>query len=107
MPLPHCKPRKLLGFRALGRYTPFRRTVYPAVQFGLTNSKDYPGFIIGGGLRFTYPRALSVVAGRLYTWYRDLEGLKVGDPVQGTADLESHLQRKSKRASYFGIQYSF
>jgi len=81
--------------------------VYPAVQFGLTNSKDYPGFIIGGGLRFTYPRALSVVAGRLYTWYRDLEGLKVGDPVQGTADLESHLQRKSKRASYFGIQYSF
>src|SRR6266511_1421451 len=27
MPLPHCKPRKLLGFRALGRYTPFRRTL--------------------------------------------------------------------------------
>lgn len=81
--------------------------VYPELQFGVTNSKDYPGFIIGGGFRFTYPRPLSVVAGYIYTWTKDLVGKKVGDVVSGTADLEAALQRKSKRGSYIGIQYSF
>jgi hypothetical protein len=93
----------LNGVFRLGR-TSF---VYPMLQLGVTNSKDYPGFILGGGLRFTNPRPLSVVAGYIYTWSKDLVDAKVGDTVTGTADLEKHLQRKGKRGSYVGIQYSF
>jgi hypothetical protein len=93
----------LNGVFRLGR-TSF---VYPMLQLGVTNSKDYPGFILGGGLRFTNPRPLSVVAGYIYTWTKDLVDAKVGDTVTGTADLEKHLQRKGKRGSYIGIQYSF
>lgn len=81
--------------------------VYPAVQFGVTNAKEYPGFLLGAGLRFTAPRALSVVGGIIYTWHKELVGLKVGDEVKGTADIESHLQRRGKQAGYVGIQYNF
>ncbi len=81
--------------------------VYPMLQLGVTNSKDYPGFIVGGGLRFTNPRSLSVVAGYIYTWYQGLVGKNVGDLVDGTADLTKAMGRRSKRGSYVGIQYSF
>ena len=82
--------------------------VYPALQLGLTNSKQYPGFLLGGGARFTGKYSLSVVGGIVITWFEDLKGLAVGDPVSGTADLQAHLQRRRAPAkTYVGVQYNF
>jgi hypothetical protein len=81
--------------------------VYPALQVGVTTAKEYPGFLLGAGLRFTRPRALSLVFGKILTWQNELVGLEVGDEVSGTAEIESHLQRRSKTANYVGIQYNF
>lgn len=82
--------------------------VYPALQIGLMTAKEHPGFLLGGGLRFTRPSALSLVGGWIVTWYDDLEGKKVGDPISGTAELERLLdRRRAPAAMYFGVQYNF
>ncbi len=82
--------------------------VYPALQFGVTSAKQYPGFATGAGLRITRVASLSITVGKLITWFDDLDGLTVGQPISGTAELESHLKRKrAKSATYFGVQYNF
>ncbi len=82
--------------------------VYPGFQLGVTNAKDFPGFLFGFQARFTRPRALSISAGALVTWYKDLDQLKPGQEISGTAALEEDLELKRAPVSaYFGIQYNF
>jgi len=48
------------------------------------------------------------MAGRMITWSKDLDGIKPGDPVSGTAELESHLKLKRQPSAYYvAIQYNF
>lgn len=86
----------------------FDSFVYPGFQIGVANAKDFPGFLFGFQARFTRPRALSISAGALVTWYKDLDQLKPGQEISGTAALEEDLELKRAPVSaYFGIQYNF
>jgi hypothetical protein len=81
--------------------------VFPGLQIGLTQTESYPGLLAGINFRFVYPRPFSLSVGRLFAWYKDLETLKPGDPITGTADIEKDLERHMKQATYFAIQYTF
>jgi hypothetical protein len=85
-----------------------RNIFYPSLQLGLSSAKDVPGLLFGLGFRFTQPRQLSLTGGRMLTWAKDLDKLKVGDVVSGTAALESDLKLKRQpTAWYVAVQYSF
>ena len=82
--------------------------VYPAIQLGATNSKQYPGFLVGLGARFAGKYSFSLVGGRVISWFEDLDGLAPGDSISGTAELQSHLKRRrAPNAKYIGVQYNF
>jgi len=81
---------------------------YPMFQLGVGTGADRPSFLAGIGLRFTHPRHLAVSAGWAVTWFKDLDKLKLGDEVKGTADVEGDLKlRRSSAEPYLCIQYSF
>lgn len=82
--------------------------VYPQVHVGISSAKDFPGFLIGAGLRFTNLKDFSISGGRMFTWYKDLDKLTVGGPVSGTAELNSDLRLKRAPTTWYGaLQYSF
>jgi hypothetical protein len=85
-----------------------KSVVYPAFQLGISSAKDVPGLLAGIGLRFTQPTSFSLMAGRMLTWAKDLDGLNSGDPVSGTAEVESHLKLKRQPTAYYiALQYNF
>jgi hypothetical protein len=81
--------------------------VYPGFQFGVSKAKDYPGLLAGGVLRFGGTNRIAVASGVMVTWYKDLNGLHVGDTA--TADkLKADLKlRRSPAAWYLAVQYTF
>ncbi|HEX2254197.1 MAG TPA: hypothetical protein VHQ65_13080 [Thermoanaerobaculia bacterium] len=79
--------------------------VFPGIQVGLSQGEETPGVLLGAVLRFTQPLAISV--GGVYTRYKDLDELSVGDPVEGTADIEADLKSVDEVAWYVGLQYTF
>ena len=82
---------------------------YPMLQIGVSTAKDFPGLLAGIGLRFTQPSAFSLSVGGMITRYKDLDGtLKEGQTVEGTADIEAHLEYKwSPVVLYGAIQIKF
>jgi len=81
---------------------------YPMFQLGVGTGADRPSLLGGIGLRFTRPRHLALSLGYAVTWFKDLDKLKLGDEVKGTADVEADLKlRRSEAKPYISIQYSF
>ena len=62
--------------------------VLPMVQLGAGTARAYPLFLVGGGFRFLTEPEFAVSVGAVFPWKQKLDGLKPGDPVTGTADVE-------------------
>lgn len=80
---------------------------YPMLQFGVSTEKQSPALLFGGGFRFTEPRRLAVSAGATLAWVKDLDTLKVGGPVGGTADIDKDLKQTPVVKLYFALQTTF
>lgn len=76
--------------------------VYPYLQLGVSSAKDFPGFLFGLGFRFAHIKSVSVSAGRMITWSKDLDKLHVGDPVTGTAAIDSDLKLVRAPTAWYG-----
>ncbi len=81
--------------------------VHPGLQIGVGTGEETPALIYGVVLRFTAPKHVSVSFGGVTTWTRQLDKLKIGDSISGTAELEADLDRKSESDTYIGIQYNW
>jgi hypothetical protein len=84
-------------------------SVRPLIQFGGGIQSGIPVLMAGGGLRIGNSNAFSITGGVAMTWVRELETLKIGDPVSGTAELEKDLKYEFTfpLKGYIGIQYNF
>lgn len=87
----------------------FDGPVVPMIQIGVGTAKERPSLLAGGGLRFLKPKNLAISYGRLWTWKKQLNTLKVGDKVGGTAALEKDLKffLDNHTSYYIGLQYNF
>ncbi len=81
--------------------------VHPGFQVGVGTGEETPALLYGLVLRFTAPKHVSVSFGGVTTWTRQLDKLRVGDTIGGTAELEADLQSKSESDSYVAIQYNW
>lgn len=81
--------------------------IFPMVQVGFAIGKDAPVVFAGLGLKTI--KNISISAGILSGWYKELNTLGVGDVVKGEAQLEADYRYRSVKnaAFYVGIQYSF
>jgi hypothetical protein len=79
------------------------------LQVGASASKDTPGALIGGGIRFFGTKTgLGIGGGLMYAWVKDLQTLQVGSVVTGTAQIDADKTRlRGKAGGYFTIQYQF
>lgn len=80
--------------------------VYPMVQFGIATDKDTPAFTTGVGFRLI-DTPLAFAVGAIYSFNKELESLKEGDVVTGTADIEANLKYHPTASWYVGLQYNF
>jgi hypothetical protein len=83
--------------------------LYPGIQLGVSQAKDYPGILGGIVFRFAQPKQLSLAIGRMITWYKDIDNtLQPDGPVASDADLQAHLKRRrAPTALYLAAQYNF
>ncbi len=82
--------------------------VHGLLQLGLTSGPDYPGVLLGSGVRITSPIRLLVTGGILVTWRKVLRNLNVGNVIQELDDLEEDLDlRAARREWYLGILTAF
>jgi hypothetical protein len=81
--------------------------VHPVLQLGVSTGADIPLFLVGGGLRLGGKRALSISAGGVAAWLKDLDELSIGSPVASDLDIQADLKRKFTMKAYFGLQYKF
>lgn len=83
--------------------------VRPLLQFGGGIQSGIPVLMAGGGLRIGNSNAFCITGGVALTWMRELQTLKVGDRVSGTAELEKDLKYEFSfpLKGYIGIQYNF
>jgi hypothetical protein len=83
-------------------------SIYPAIQFGVSTAKEFPGFLAGIALRSVGTKQFSLSVGKMQTWYRTLSTLHSGSIVTGTADIEKDMKlKRAPLAWYGGVQYSF
>jgi hypothetical protein len=85
--------------------------IAPMLQVGAATSKDLPAILLGGGFRlFGLGKGdIGLGGGLLLGWYKDLQKLKVGSAVSGTAEIDADLGYIStpKPAPYITLQYKF
>jgi hypothetical protein len=81
----------------------------PMFQVGASASKQAPALLAGGGLRlFSVGKGDAAIgAGVMVGWVRDLQKLKEGDVVGGTADIEADKSFALRTSGYVVIQYNF
>lgn len=83
----------------------------PMLQVGVATSKDLPEILLGGGIRlFGLGKGdFALGGGLLLGWYKDLQKLKVGSVISGTADIDADLGyiNTPKPAPYINFQYKF
>lgn len=75
-------------------------------QVGIGATTESPLVLVGGGLRLSHDRNLTLSFGAAFPFQKRLKSLKVGDQVAGDAALEQDVERAlAKRpAFYLGIQ---
>jgi hypothetical protein len=88
----------------------FKTKTYPAfpfIQLGFGTGNDAPTVFSGVGLKFI--KNISISAGAITGWYKELDRLNVGDPITGDDVLKRdlHYQPIKHPSFYIGIQYSF
>ncbi len=105
-PLASLEPAFLASFVCRCQTGPL---VAPMVQVGITTSKDVPAILAGGGIRlFGLPRGdVALGMGAMIAWVKDLDSLRVGDPIGGTVDIEADLQYARRQGFYAALQYKF
>jgi hypothetical protein len=105
-PIASVEPAFLASFVCRCRTGPL---VAPMLQVGVTTSKDVPAILAGGGLRlFGLPRGdVALGLGAMIAWVKDLDSLRVGDPVGGTVDIEADLRYARRQGLYAALQYKF
>jgi hypothetical protein len=85
--------------------------IHPLIQTGVGINSGIPSFLVGGGLRFSNnsKNRIRITGGLAMTWIKELDKLKVGDKVPGTADIDEDLKYSSspKFSPYVGLQYNF
>ena len=81
----------------------------PMIQIGVGTAKDRPSILLGGGLRFSKPKRLSISLGGIWTWKQELTNLKVGQKLKESAELQKDLKYNldTKPSFYVGLQYNF
>ncbi len=75
-------------------------------QVGIGATTESPLVLVGGGLRLSHDRNLTLSFGAAFPFQKRLKSLKVGDKVAGDAALEQDVERALARrpAFYLGIQ---
>jgi hypothetical protein len=83
--------------------------VAPMLQVGIATANDKPALLGGGGLRlFGLPKGdIALGGGGMIAWVKDLHTLHVGDPIGGTADIQSDLHYVHRSGYYLALQYKF
>lgn len=85
--------------------------IHPFYQIGFGINSEMPTLLTGLGLRSNVNgiKRLTISGGIAMTWLRELETLKVGDKITGTADIENDYKYSSapEFTPYVGIQYNF
>lgn len=92
--------------------------IHPLFQIGIGVNSGMPTLLSGVGLRLTGIGSVSkskeshrvaITGGIAMTWIKELDKLKVGDQVSGTADIENDLKYQFSWPPrlYIGLQYSF
>lgn len=85
--------------------------VHPLFQVGVGLNNGLPSVLAGVGARISSnpSNRLRITGGYALTWIKELDKLKVGDEVSGTAEIEKDLkfQRTMPLRPYIGIQYNF
>jgi len=81
--------------------------LYPGAQLGVSKAKDYPGLLAGIVLRFAQPKQFSIAVGRMVTWYKDVQTLKVGDETTEEKLKADLKRRRSPTAWYLAAQFTF
>jgi hypothetical protein len=96
----------LVNFVCRWRTGPFTA---PMFQVGASASKQAPALLAGGGLRlFSVGNGDAAVgAGVMVGWVKDLQKLKEGDVVGGTADIEGDKAFALRTSGYVVVQYKF
>lgn len=85
--------------------------IHPLIQIGAGINEGLPTFLAGAGLRFgsASKNKIRLTGGIAMTWTKELNKLKVGDKITGTADIENDLvyQFSWPPKPYIGLQYNF
>lgn len=85
--------------------------IHPLYQIGVGINSGMPTLLTGFGIRTNANgiKRLAISGGIAMTWLRELETLKVGDKVTGTADIEDDYKYSSapKFSPYICLQYNF
>jgi hypothetical protein len=77
-------------------------------QIGIGTGKNYPLLLAGAGVRFLSPIEFSLTTGAAWSWAHQLTKLKLQDPVDGTAVIESDLTWQIQKPKlYVAAQHSF
>jgi len=104
---------KRMAFSAMANFNyfiPDADNWNPFLQIGIGSNTDYPAFFTGGGFRFNLGsgavKALSISGGLVSTWIKQLNKLKPGQEVSGSAELEKDLTHEFRwpPKPYIGIQ---
>ncbi len=82
--------------------------IHPFYQIGLGINSGIPTFLTGFGIRSNIngTKRLAIAGGVAMTWIKELDKLKVGDKISGTAEIENDYKYSSSPVltPYFGIQ---
>jgi len=84
--------------------------IHPFYQLGVGINSGVPSIITGFGLRSNINgfKRLAFSGGIAVTWLPELDKLKVGDKISGTADIDNDIKYKfTNPTPYIGIQYNF
>jgi hypothetical protein len=78
--------------------------ILPFLQIGAGANADYPALFLGGGIKIY--KSLSISIGTASPWVKQLNTLKIGDKITGTAELEKDITREFKifNKLYGGVQ---
>lgn len=84
--------------------------VHPFWQIGAGANAEVPSLLTGFGLRGVLgTNRISISGGIAMTWIKELDNLKVGDEVTGTAAIDQDLKNTFSwpPKAYIGLQYNF
>lgn len=102
-----------LNFTAMINYNYYlpNSPIHPFWQIGIGANNDIPTILTGLGIRANFAglRRLAISGGLALTWIKQLNKLKPGDKVSGTADIDKDLTYEFNRKAplYLGIQFNF